>query len=354
MFESTTIAGNEFVTFWKPFARTFQALCVSHFSVFRATGLRNRSKLLPYLIYFLVFASVHIALTIPVILKALRCEGNQPEHKWAKHKESPLMYYINTLCMFGGITTHLATHFEALLNGRREAEMLEKLAAINDIFVSKLKFVPDYSSKRLTNVRGILLAFIVTGLLASASSFTGLADMYHDKYFMQPSQIFPIVLNRIRWCYIAALLSLVADVLNDLQMLLKEHQIQSRDLSSEQLDDIHVRMKIRHLRDIYSSVWHVVTLMSDCFGWSLITFLIECSLEAITATYWFYINLTFYKSFEMNMREFFCILLSFYSQLNEFHRHIVLRPAFSRYLIVQQFCVDRFLVFLHAVGEMPK
>lgn len=295
---------SEFEAFWKPFTRVFQAFCVSNYCIFRPNLCNNLSRSFMYLVYFLILSILHIAIVASATSRGLECEQKHPEHRLAKHRESALMYYVNTITTLGGLATHVATHLETLLNGKHEEEIYQKLRTINAMFVTKLNHATNFKTRSAKNIRQTVVAFVLSTLLASASSFTTLPDLYHDKYFMQPILIFAVIINQVRWCYIAIVLNVLADILSELHILLKQQQIQSCDNSNKQSDNKFARENIRYFRDIYSNVWFIVTLMSNCFGWSLISFLIEFSLESINAAYWLYINLSVYKSIHLNIRKF--------------------------------------------------
>lgn len=299
----------EFEKFWKPFTRVFQAFCVSHYTVFRPDLRQNQLKSWLFLLYFLAFFMLHLNLIVSVVKKALRCEGTLPEaeslSRWTKHKESALMYYVNALSVIGGFATHIGAHVEPLFNGKREKELYEKLQTIDNILVTKLHHVIDYKTRQAHFVNQTCLLFLLVTISATASSFMNLPDLYHDKYFMQPILIFPMIVNRLRWCYIALFLHNIGDILNDLQALLKQQQIHSNDESSASSQSKHARENIKFFREIYSYIWYIITLFSDVFGWSFIFFLVEFTFEFINASYWFYINLTVYGSVHLTIRKFF-------------------------------------------------
>lgn len=295
------IASSEFETFWKPFVRVFQVLCVSHYSVYRPRLRNSFLKSLPFLLYFVTFASVHIIFLTLNLRKGLR-EGR--DHPLMKRRESPLMFYINCLSIFGTFATHITTHLETLLSGKRENEIHQKLKKINDIFATKLNYVIDYKARRVRYVRKTVSVFVFAWVLSAGSSLITVPISNHDKYFNQPILILAVTIIRSRGCQIALFLNTIADILKDLQFLLRQQQIQSHQRSGSPTGiNNYKRENIRYLREIYSNVWLVKTMMSDCFGWSLITFLIEFSIEVINSSYWAYINLNIYGSNSLNIRK---------------------------------------------------
>lgn len=297
------VNSNGFQDFWKPFTRFFQALCVAHYSIYRQNLRGNRLKSVLFLMYFLCISAVHISLVVSTMRKGLRCENEIPEHRFAKHKESAVMYYVNSFTMIGAFVTHLTSHLEPLLCGKREEDIYKELKSIDQIFTSKLNYVIDYKIRRVKYIKHNVGTFVLASILAISSSFTTLPDMYHDKYFLQPILIFAVIINRGRWCYIAFFLNAIADTLDDLQILLIEQQLQSHKQSIEPSKCNYVRENIKYLREIYTRVCLVVSSTSDCFGFSLITFLLEFTVEIISACYWLYINFSFYGSMDLNIRK---------------------------------------------------
>lgn len=281
---------------------------VSHYSIYRPNLRQNRLKSLLFLFYFLTIFCIHMYLIILTTRRALRCEDTIPEaerlSRWAKHKESALMYYVNALSILGGFATHISSHLEAIFSRKCEEEIYEKLQIIDNIFTIKLNHMVDYKIRRIHFFWQTILIFVLVTITSIASSFVNLPDLYHDKYFMQPILILPLIINRFRWCYIALLLNNIGDILNDLQILLKQQQIHSCADSSAHPHSKYARENIRYYREIYSYIWFTITLMSDSFGWSLIFFLVEFTFEFINASYWLYINLTVYGSIDLNIRTY--------------------------------------------------
>lgn len=291
----------DFETFWTPFTRVFQAFCVSHYTVYRPKLRSSWCRSLPFLLYFVGFASVHISFLAFNLFKGLFHTG----HK--RHTESPLMFYINCLSIFGTFATHLTTHLETFLQGKQEREIHEKLKKINDIFENKLNHKTDYKERRSKYVRKSLSVFVFAACLSAASSFIHVPISNHDKYFNQPILILAVLVIRSRGFHIALFLNTISDTLMDLQLLLKEQQIQSCQPTGSLARMTFKRENIRYIREIYSNIWLVKRMLSDCFGWSLITFLIEFSIEVINSSYWFYNNLNKYGSNSLHIRKIISI-----------------------------------------------
>lgn len=295
------IISDEFEVFWRPFLRTFQALCVSNYLIFRPNIRNNFRRSFPFLLYFLTLVSIYILLVILTASKGLQTKNSETKQP-LKHKESHLMYYVNSLSISGSIITHITTHLEVLFSMKQEEEIYEKLREINEMFVKKLNFMINYKARRVNYIKNEIGTFMLTILLASASSLATIPNLKNgiEIHFMKPIHIFTVTIIRARWCYVALLLNIIADTLNDLQNLLKQQQQRSFEEKDEE-NCYCARETIRYYREIYSNVWFTVNLLSDCFGWSLVTFLVGITFEVINASYWLYINLHLYESYNLNI-----------------------------------------------------
>lgn len=294
---------NEFEAFWRPFIRAVQLCCASNYNVFRSKHRKNTLKSFILRAYFTLYITINMALVTLATVRGLQCEPTSNTTYKPQHKESALMYYINSLTVLGNFITNLTVHSEAVLCGKREKKLFEKLELVDSILTNKLNHKPDYKDRRRKFTRKIVSAIALSCILCTASSFSSLPEQHHDKYFMQPILILGCVTIRIRWCYIALILSCVAETLDDLQILLRKHQIKYRKQSNNEADSSDQYDKIRYIREVYSTVWCAIALLSDCFGWTLITFLLSATLQSINASYWLYINMSIYKSMDVNIRK---------------------------------------------------
>lgn len=110
--QHNTDMSSDFEAFWRPFTRTFQAFCISHYSVFRPHLRNNRLKSLPFQIYFIGFAAAHLVLAILNNEKGHRSDSKS---SITKFKDSPLMYYVNALDVIVSVATHIIIHLEYVL-----------------------------------------------------------------------------------------------------------------------------------------------------------------------------------------------------------------------------------------------
>lgn len=301
---SFCIMSGAFETFWRPFVRVFQVVCVCHFSIYRPVLRGNFIKSLPFVGYFAVFATAHLTLIFTVTSK----ESVEPNKKSNEHRETILMYYINALSIVSNHAIHITILIENLFHGKREQEICDRFQGINDIFAEKFDYNIDYKMRRAKYLRQTILGFGCLFTFVAVSTFTPLPEMYDDKFFMPPILILSVIVSNFRWCQIALFLNLVADTLDDLQTVIKQQQINQP--TEIELND--AREKIIYYRQIYSNVWLITTLLSECFGWTLIVYLAKVVLEFINGAYWAYINLGLHQSTGLNVRKytfshFFCL-----------------------------------------------
>lgn len=290
---------NGFHNFWQPFIRVFQALCISHYSVFR----HNDSKSKIFLAYFVVITLCNmVALVVSIRGGRFNREDFVFVDGETKFKGSPLMYYINALSIFSSLVIHSTIALEVIFVGKQENEICEKLKLIDDIFSTKLSHMVNYKIFRIRYFK-IVGIFVIAIILAISCAFSPLPEVYYDKFFMTPLMLIGVIISRARWCQIALYLNIIADTLDELQHLLKRQQIQSYQQTNEETRGTFDPERLRYIREIYSDMWFIVSLMSDCFGWTLLTFLIKITLESINGSYWIYINWNLYGSTALYARK---------------------------------------------------
>lgn len=289
---------NNFECFWKPFIRVFQVLCISNYSIYRPNLKRNSLKSFAFLTYFIIFGGIHIGITVYALKRSLRMELTRND----KYKESPLMYYVSWLSIFGDILAHLTSNLVALLKGKQEAEIYQKIEEIDEIFFTKLKHSLNYNQMRRKYVYQTFGIFILSTVLSIISTLTPLP--MDRNYFVCPILMFAILVIRGRGCQIALVLHTLCHILMDLKILLKQQQLNCHRGSS----GFYSIENIQYYRKIYSKIWLIKTLMSDCFGLTFITFLVQFTFDLIDSSYWAYINLSLYESKLMSIRKkyFFC------------------------------------------------
>lgn len=280
-----------FKLFWKPFIRVFQAICVSHYSIFYRDCHVGR------FIYYIVFTTLHTALMCYALIHGLHIHikpnGSQ--------KESPLMYYVNFVSVTGNFVTHTIAHLEPLFTRNQEAEIYQRLNEINEIFALKLNYVIDFVAIKRKYIRRTVVFYIFSAVISFGYSFYSVPESTSGILLFLINRFFSVIIIRSRRCQVAFIINALTNSLTDLQILLKRQQKSYRatSVSSD---------KILYLRDIYSNVWILKNLISDCFGWTLITFLMEFSFDLINSSYWAYISFKVYDSRNKIIRKIFSLL----------------------------------------------
>lgn len=282
-----------FDAFWKPFIRIFQFLCMSHFSVFRKNLNANQSKKWFLIIYYFIFDTFHIwTITYLTIL------GLEPK---SQIKKSPLMYYVQCMGVYCNFLTHLTSHVETLLKGKYEVAILDKFREINRMLSVKLHHEIDFNSVRKHFFAETFLVFLLSSLLPTlaiftSSNITGISD---NVRFLH---IYEFFILYIRGFQIAMMLNFMNYCLRQMQILLKRQQC-------DQQTTLYPLKYIRYYRDIYSNIWLIKNLISDCYGWSLISLLVQFTLILINLPYWIYVNFKVFNSSEFSIRMYAMKLL---------------------------------------------
>lgn len=285
-----------FELFWRPFVRYFQAFGVSHYSIFYPKVRIYR------MLNFVGICVLQMSLLAFVLIHGPRVHyiGN------ANFKESPLMNYVSFMSIGANFLSHLVAHLEPLFTRTSEVQLYQRLNEINEIFARKLDFVTDFDVIRRKFIRKTIAFFVLASILSFIYSMFFLpADIKGMSIFLV-CRLLSVVIIRSRRCQIAFHVNYLTRILHDLRILLKRQQETYRHNPSESGNG---RDNLCHLRDIYSNAWLVKNLLSNCFGWSFITFLLEFSFELINSAYWAYINIKLYNSISKLIRKLLCLHL---------------------------------------------
>lgn len=269
-----------FESFWKPFVRVFQAFCVSHYSIFNTQFNNVR------LLYFVVLSILHICLMINILKYTrphLHIMLNSP------HNQN-LMFYVSLMGLMGNFLTHTVSHLEPLLTKKHEQKVYKKLQEITSIFATKLNYVMDFNAIRREFIHNTVTYLVFDCFLSLGYSILSIPNDAFNIFVYLFTRIVSITIIRARLCFIAFHVNTLTIILRDLKILLKQQQTNYHPDSNESIQN-GSREKIQYLRDVYSNVWLLKNLLSSCFGWSFITFLLELTCELINSSYWVYLNI---------------------------------------------------------------
>lgn len=285
-----------FDSFWKPIVHVFQVFGVAHPSVYHS----NKYRFFRF-VYFILFGTLHISMMIYILI-------NGPYQHIImndKYKRSSLMFYVSLMSILGNLVAHIAAHFEPLLSKKSETEIYRKLREIDEIFATKLNYVTNFNVVRREFIEYTVSFFVFAASLSFGYSVFTLPDNLHDTVVFFSNRLIAVTVIRARRCLIAFHVNTLTNILNDINILLTQQQIH---YGSNSNDSISSRDKIQYLRDIYSNVWLLKNLLSNCFGWSLICFLAEFTFELINSSYWVYINVRTFDSKIKIVRKSFLFL----------------------------------------------
>lgn len=263
-------SSSELELFFKPYIRTLQWLCVSNFSVFRPEFYKNRRQVYFYSIYFALFIASHVYLLIAL-------DGIFVVKKSPLRSFGPLILIVNALSVIGNFINHTTLHVEALVQGKNERKIYQIFLEINEIFNIKLHQPIEYSLLRKKYARSMVPFFIFIAIIMFFVTYHSISTEH--KIIFIAFRIYVMIVICGRELYIALLLSVLGDFLNHLRM----------SLSNEQTD---FRNRIRFYRQIYSKFGQITDLISQCFGLTLLTFLIQFTFDLINLSYWLFINIT--------------------------------------------------------------
>lgn len=149
-----------------------------------------------------------------------------------------------------------------------------------------------------------MLFYFCSTAVSFGYSFLALPTASSDCILFLVNRFIALIVIRARRCYAALIINMQTVILRDLQILLKRQQQNYRPHTTNSMAISNASEKICLLRDIYSNVWLINNLMSGCFGWSLVTFLLEFSFDLINSSYWAYINIKSNESNNKIIRKF--------------------------------------------------
>lgn len=210
---------------------------------------------------------------------------------------------MNFASVTGSFVAHIVAHVEPLFTRKDENEIYQKFYDINEIFATKLNYVTDFSIIRKKFIWHTMIFFICSANVAFAYSIISLPTNEFDRIVFLVNRILACGIIRTRRCQLSFHINALSNILLDLEILLKRQQKNYRPNSTDLIPTSSEN--IRYLRDIYSNVWVLRNLISNCFGWSFIAFLVEYSLDLINSTYWTYMNIKVYESPNMVIRKIF-------------------------------------------------
>lgn len=271
-----------FDSFWRPIIKIFQVLCLSHRSIFSVGRL----------VYFIMFSIVGFLIKIYSLNSVYL-------HDKHLYKRSQLMCYTSIASIFCHTFVHVIIHLEPFFTKDSQVEIYRRFREIEETFAVKLNHITDFDAIRKRLAFSIFIYYSAFELWILASSiYYPPADtnlfLYAFTRFLMTS------VNIARRCQIFIHIHYTTNILMNLKVLLVQ-QHQTYRINS---DESTSYKRIQYLRDIYSNVWLIMKLFDRCFGWTLVTFLIEFTIDLINSSYQVYFNIKIYHSIHKTIRNY--------------------------------------------------
>lgn len=266
-----------FESFWQPLVRLFQIFGVSHYSIFCSSRQYDR------FVHFIIISALDVAINTYTLAHIYLMD----EYIYVK---SPLMYYTSCLSIFCHVVAHGAIHLEAFFLWKHERAIYRRFREINETFTAKLNCVEDFNAKQKQCVSPTINYFATIAALQMASSVYFHPSSTSTLAFVL-GRLFVTLISCARKCQISIYVNYLTSVLNELKMLLERERRSSLPRTNQSpFQNLH------QLREIYSNAWIISKLLSSCFGWTLLIYLIEFTIDLINSSYQVYLNFKIDKS----------------------------------------------------------
>lgn len=273
-----------FDSFWKPFIRVFQAFCMSHYSIFHTRNHYGR------LVYFIIFSIFDNFINSYSLVQIFHLDKSLYQKCW-------LMYFVSFMSIGSHIVMHVIFHLEALCTLQQQEEMCQKIRDIDKIFTTKLNYQTDFDAIRRNFARtaGFFVftaTFLIVGAFQSHPTDSSMLTFVLCRFLV-------VSANFIKKYQIAIHMKMLTNILMDLKIVLAEQQ-QDHRLN---LHGSTLRENIQSLREVYCNAWLIAKLLNGCFGWTLVFYLTESTIDLINSSYQYYLNVKVYKSTYNVIRE---------------------------------------------------
>lgn len=218
----------------------------------------------------------------------------------ARYNGSPVFMYVSVATKLVESMFFSVIPFETFYNRHIEQMFFETLRNIDDIF-QKLHHSIDYGMHRRRQIRESWLFFLGIIVFIAADLPVNILVVKPDTFAAIIVVLYIFVVTRLRVFQIAFYINALCDLLDELKILMRRQQHRIKYNSAQWTD-------IQSGRKIYSKIWLLKTLIGDCFGCSMILFVVDSAVKIINCAYWTYLNLEPSKSKVVKIRE--CCVLS--------------------------------------------
>lgn len=266
-----------FIQFWTPFVRIFQCCGASHFGIFRPPLHTQRIKcdwlcmiFFGQIIFTVACVYFHSQMEMAISIYSIE-------------STSSIFAYVNYISYYSYFASNFLFPFETFAMRHTERRIYDTLHNIDAIF-RHFNHVVDYRTHRRRQIVNILLCFVGP----MALTFYGLCIAFplkltHSSVAGISIFVYLNVVWRTRLAQIAMHINALCDLLGELKVLMQRHKHAIKYNSA-------AWRNIQSDRRIYTHIWQLKTLIGDCFGFSLILFVIGSALKVVTCSYWLFLN----------------------------------------------------------------
>lgn len=281
----------DFVHFWNPFVRFFQFVCISHYGILRPESKNCRIKLTLHRIFFTLNVLIQLFSAYLFFQFGIKMRMRT----MARYNGSPVFMYVSVATKLVEIMFFSVIPFETFHNRHIEQMFFETLRNIDDIF-RKLQHSIDYGMHRRRQIRKTWLFPLGIIMFIAADLPVNISVTKPDTFAAIIVVLYIFVVTRLRVFQIAFYSNALGDLLEELKILLRRQQHRIKYNSAQWTN-------IQSVRKIYSEIWFLKTLIGDCFGYSMILFVVDSAVKIINCAYWTYLNLEASKSEVLEIRE---------------------------------------------------
>lgn len=290
--------------FWKPFLFLFDVLCISHFKALNSVSKTTRIVSHLYILLNTIFVIIaHITIYNWV--------GASMENDFERN-DSSLFIYVNYSEFVTNLAAHLILHFESIAKRNKHQELLENLCEINEEFQNRLSLQIDLQRlrKRFLWRQGGLFVLIFATLFGSCFYFTpGYSFDECAKMVGQLLYMYVMLVVRTRCLQIDTFIRFVGDMHENLNGIIARVQRKSTMFGKRMEMDGEALLECNY---IYLNVWCVTTLISDCFGWSMVGITVQSFVDIMNTLYWIFINIDSVQSDDFTLSKRYFILYFFH------------------------------------------
>lgn len=289
----------DFVHFWQPFVRIFQFFSIAHYGLLRLKTSKNyRFKLFlsrSYIVFIIL-----IRLIVAYFYAKLSLPTRYVEMK--KYSVSPVFVGVNGVTKFILVLPFIVIPIETFFKRRTERAIFETLQHIDDMFKKNLKHSIDYRTHRRRQLRKIwlYLAGVTFVIFSSVSINISILNPKYSHGVLIFVYIFAAMLIRV--FQFTFFINELTDLLGELRIVMQRQQQRAKYNPTRWKD-------IQFVRKVYSKIWFLRKLIGECFGYSMILFVVDSAVKVIDSAYWFYLNNESLKSISLHIGQYIVVYI---------------------------------------------